>query len=213
MISAARAAHTGRLDTLAVDGGTEGDRVLLTARGELVRGCTRPLTRALAALPAGVAGVGLDVSGVTFLDTAGLAALDALSESARTASAVAREHAEQTEQLHRLRLEIDQLRHAMDSRPVIDQARGILMAAHACTPEQAWEILREASQRSNTKLRHVASAVTASAVPDGPAPPEPLRSALAAAADRVGTAVSTAGRAPRGSCGRSPARAARRAAG
>lgn len=254
MISAARAAHTGRLDTLAVDGGTESDRVLLTARGELVRGCTRPLTRALAALPAGVAGVGLDVSGVTFLDTAGLAALDALSEygrrhrvpvratgwrgqprrvlelagldpvdplsaalppglPARTASAVAREHAEQTEQLHRLRLEIDQLRHAMDSRPVIDQARGILMAAHACTPDQAWEILREASQRSNTKLRHVASAVTASAAPDGPAPPEPLRSALAAAADRVGTAVSTAGRAPRGSCGRSPARAARRAAG
>ncbi|MET8561987.1 ANTAR domain-containing protein [Streptomyces flaveolus] len=189
MVSAARAPRTGRLDTLAVDGSAQGGRALLTARGELVRGCTRPLTRALAAPPAGVAGVGVDASGVTFLDTAGLAALDTLSEygrrhrvpvratgwrgqprrvlepagpdpvdplsaalppgfCARTASAVAREHAEQTEQLRLLRLlrlEIGQLRHAMDSRPVIDQARGILMAAHACTPDQAWEIVREAS--------------------------------------------------------------------
>lgn len=80
MISAARAAHTGRLDTLAVDGGTEGDRVLPTARGELVRGCTQPLTRAL---PAGVAGVGLDASGVAFLDTTGLAGLDTLSKYGR----------------------------------------------------------------------------------------------------------------------------------
>ncbi|MGW2097311.1 ANTAR domain-containing protein [Streptomyces olivaceoviridis] len=254
MMSAARAPHTGRLDTLAVDGAAEGDRVVLTARGELVHGCTQPLTRALAALPAGLAGVDLDASGVTFLDTAGLAALDTLSAygrrhrvpvratgwrgqprrvlelvgldpvdplgaalpaglPARTASAVAREHAEQSEQLHVLRLEVEQLRRAMDSRPVIDQARGILMAAHACTPDQAWEILREASQRSNTKLRQVASALTASAAPDGPVPPEPLRTALAAAVHRAGAAVSTAGRAPRGSCGRSPARAARRAAG
>ncbi|MEU3525152.1 ANTAR domain-containing protein [Streptomyces sp. NPDC038707] len=124
----------------------------------------------------------------------------------RAASAVAQERAEQ---LDTLRLEIAQLRHAIDSRPVIDQARGILMAAHTCTPDQAWEILREASQRTNTKLRQVASAVTASAAPDGTPPPEPLRSALAAAVRRV----STAARAPRESCGRSPARAGRRAAG
>ncbi|WP_430382533.1 ANTAR domain-containing protein [Streptomyces sp. P10-4] len=249
MTSAARAARTGRPALLAVDGRTEGDRVLLTARGELVHGATDTLTGALAALPAGVARVDVDVSGVTFLDTAGLAVLDVLSEygrrhgvpvratgwrgqprrvlelvgvdpadtpasadapdaagpSARAGSAVARERAEQ---LDVLRLEIEQLRHAMDSRPVIDQARGILMAAHACTPEQAWEILRDASQRCNTKLRHVASAVTASAAPDGPAPPEPLRTALAAAARRF----STAGRARTESCDRSPARAARRAA-
>ncbi|WP_181798242.1 ANTAR domain-containing response regulator, partial [Streptomyces sp. WELS2] len=70
----------------------------------------------------------------------------------RAASAVARERAEQ---LDVLRLEIAQLRHAIDSRPVIDQARGVLMAAHTCTPDQAWEVLREASQRTNTKLRRV----------------------------------------------------------
>ncbi|MEU6591613.1 ANTAR domain-containing protein [Streptomyces sp. NPDC046881] len=247
MMSAAGAAHTGRLDTLAVDGRAEGDRVALTARGELVHGCTDTLTGALAALPAGAARVDLDVSGVTFLDTAGLAVLDTLAAyglrrgvpvratgwrgqprrvlelvgldpadplgaalpadlAARTASPVARERAEQ---LDLLRLEIEQLRHAMDSRPVIDQARGVLMAAHGCGPEQAWEILREASQRSNVKLRRVAAAVTESATPDGPAPPEALRTALADAARRV----STAGCARRESCGRSPARAAPRAAG
>ncbi|WP_129309319.1 ANTAR domain-containing protein [Streptomyces sp. L2] len=97
-----------------------------------------------------------------------------------SASAVA---LERSETVRLLRLEIEQLRQAIDSRPVIDQARGILMAAHACTPEQAWDILREASQLSNTKLREVAAAVTASTTPDGPPPPEDLRTALRAAAD------------------------------
>lgn len=90
---------------------------------------------------------------------------------------------ERSETVRLLRLEIEQLRQAIDSRPVIDQARGILMAAHACTPEQAWDILREASQLSNTKLREVAAAVTASTTPDGPPPPEDLRTALRAAAN------------------------------
>ncbi|MEU6282130.1 ANTAR domain-containing protein [Streptomyces sp. NPDC047028] len=97
-----------------------------------------------------------------------------------SASAVA---LERSETVRLLRLEIEQLRQAIDSRPVIDQARGILMAAHACTPEQAWDILREASQLSNTKLREVAAAVTASTTPDGPPPPEDLRTALRAAAN------------------------------
>ncbi|ANH91388.1 hypothetical protein A8713_09515 [Streptomyces sp. SAT1] len=98
------------------------------------------------------------------------------------ASAVAVERGERLLQLQR---EVEQLRRAIDSRPVIDQARGILMAAHACTPQQAWDILREASQRSNTKLRTVASAVTAGALPDGPPPPEEIRAALRAALART----------------------------
>ncbi|CAM5582882.1 hypothetical protein SPURM210S_06997 [Streptomyces purpurascens] len=61
---------------------------------------------------------------------------------------------------------------------MIDQARGILMATHGCTSDQAWHILRETSQLSNTKLRDVAAAVTASAESDGPPPPPELRTAL-----------------------------------
>ncbi|MFE9449553.1 ANTAR domain-containing response regulator [Streptomyces sp. NPDC006739] len=112
-----------------------------------------------------------------------LAGIDAGADTAPagTASAVALERAEQ---LRCLRLEIEQLRHAIVSRPVIDQARGVLMATHGCTSDQAWDILRETSQLTNTKLRAVAETVTASAVPDGPPPPERLRTALRTAVAR-----------------------------
>jgi len=114
------------------------------------------------------------------LELAGLDTDDPLHHTAhppaaRAASAVALERAEQ---LHELRAEVEQLRRAIVSRPAIDQARGVLMATHACTSDQAWDILREASQRSNTKLREVAAAVTAGVRTDGPAPPEELRRAL-----------------------------------
>ncbi|CAL9442498.1 ANTAR domain-containing protein [Streptomyces sp. enrichment culture] len=91
---------------------------------------------------------------------------------------------ERAERLHVLQEEVDQLRQAIASRPVIDQARGILMATHGCSSDQAWHILRETSQLSNTKLRDVAAAVTASAEADGPAPPAALRTALQRAAAR-----------------------------
>jgi AmiR/NasT family two-component response regulator len=80
---------------------------------------------------------------------------------------------------------VDQLRRAIASRPVIDQARGVLMALHACTSDEAWHILREASQLSNTKLRTVAAAVTAGAESDGPPPPPEVRAALRAALARL----------------------------
>ncbi|MET9907484.1 ANTAR domain-containing protein [Streptomyces sp. NPDC006476] len=99
----------------------------------------------------------------------------------RTTSAVALERAEQ---LDELRVEIEQLRQAIVSRPVIDQARGVLMATHGCTSEQAWDILQEASQHSNIKLRAVAAAVVAVAESKGPPPPEEVRRALRTAISR-----------------------------
>ncbi|MDQ0596171.1 hypothetical protein QF037_000516 [Streptomyces canus] len=62
-----------------------------------------------------------------------------------------------------LQKEIEQLRHAMSTRPVIDIACGILMAGWSCTPEEAWEVLVRVSQHSNAKLRDVAEAVMATA--------------------------------------------------
>ncbi|MET8566928.1 ANTAR domain-containing protein [Streptomyces sp. NPDC004783] len=94
--------------------------------------------------------------------------------------------AERSERLHVLQEEVEQLRHAIASRPVIDQARGVLMALHSCTPDEAWHILREASQLSNTKLRTVAAAVTAGARVDGPPPPPEVRTALRTALERAG---------------------------
>lgn len=50
-----------------------------------------------------------------------------------------------------------QLRHALTSRAPIDQAKGILMAAHQIDADAAFVLLREQSQNSNTKLSDVAS--------------------------------------------------------
>ncbi|MFD8065644.1 ANTAR domain-containing protein [Streptomyces parvulus] len=80
-----------------------------------------------------------------------------------------------------LRAPVDQLP-ARDEQP----ARGVLMALHSCTSDEAWEILREASQLSNSKLRDVAAAVTAGTETDGPPPPREVRSALRAALARLG---------------------------
>lgn len=98
----------------------------------------------------------------------------ALLRSDQGLSAVAAERAERVE---RLQEEVQQLQQAIESRPIIDQARGILMAVEACTAEQAWAALREASQHTNTKLRDVAEAVVAAST-GGPPPAEPVRTAL-----------------------------------
>lgn len=53
----------------------------------------------------------------------------------------------------------EQLREAMESRATIEQAKGILMAAERCSPEQAFDILRRASQGRNEKVREIAAEV------------------------------------------------------
>ena len=51
------------------------------------------------------------------------------------------------------------MRVAMESRAVIEQAKGVLMAQRHVDAEQAFEILREASQRYNRKLRDIAQGI------------------------------------------------------
>jgi GAF domain-containing protein len=57
---------------------------------------------------------------------------------------------------------------ALDSRAVIDQAKGILMERFKCTPDQAFQALARASMESNTKLRDIAEQVVVTG--DFPAP-------------------------------------------
>lgn len=71
----------------------------------------------------------------------------------------------------RLREEITQLKQAMQSRPVIDQARGVLMAVTGCTADEAWQIIATVSQHANVKLRVVAHHLVAAAQ-GSPLPPE-----------------------------------------
>jgi len=57
--------------------------------------------------------------------------------------------------------EIMQLRAALSSRDIIGQAKGVLIALHGCTAEEAFAILRDRSQQTNVKLRLVAGCVVA----------------------------------------------------
>jgi len=51
------------------------------------------------------------------------------------------------------------LRAKMDSMPVIEQAKGILMAQLSCGPEEAFDLLRQVSQRTNIKLHALAALI------------------------------------------------------
>ncbi|MCW2605443.1 MAG: histidine kinase [Frankiales bacterium] len=53
----------------------------------------------------------------------------------------------------------EQLRQAMESREVIEQAKGIIMGARRVDADEAFTVLVELSQRSNRKLRDVAQAL------------------------------------------------------
>jgi GAF domain-containing protein len=60
------------------------------------------------------------------------------------------------EAVARATTDADNLRRAMVSRAVIEQAKGILMERYKVTAEQAFTLLTHSSQRTNVKLRDVA---------------------------------------------------------
>jgi GAF domain-containing protein len=78
-----------------------------------------------------------------------------VSEVIAVAVANAEAHWQLGEQARNMRL-------AMESRAVIEQAKGVLMAQRHVDAEQAFEILREASQRYNRKLREIALGIVES---------------------------------------------------
>jgi GAF domain-containing protein len=83
--------------------------------------------------------------------SAGLEAAEVIAVAVANADA----HWQLGEQARNMRL-------AMDSRAVIEQAKGVLMAQRRVNAEQAFEILREASQRYNRKLRDIAVGIVES---------------------------------------------------
>ncbi|GAA2614655.1 ANTAR domain-containing protein [Streptomyces axinellae] len=90
-------------------------------------------------------------------------------------------------ELDALRSEVADLRHALESHPVIDRARGMLMALGPCTADEAWEVLVEVSQHTNTKLRQIAAELAAT--PEGEELPAQVRDAMAAALRRRRTGL------------------------
>ena len=60
------------------------------------------------------------------------------------------------------------MRRAMETRAVIEQAKGILIAQQHCTPEQAFELLTRLSQTTHRKLRDCAADLVTSTAEDRP---------------------------------------------
>ncbi|WP_327667930.1 MULTISPECIES: ANTAR domain-containing protein [unclassified Streptomyces] len=52
-----------------------------------------------------------------------------------------------------------QLEQAVESHADVDQAIGVVLALGRISPEEAWDVLRETSMRTNVKLRQVAEMV------------------------------------------------------
>ncbi|MGQ4435638.1 ANTAR domain-containing protein [Streptomyces sp. SAS_260] len=88
-----------------------------------------------------------------------------------------------SDEAEELRVEVAQLKRAMLTRPVIDLARGVLMASYGLSPEAAWNVLADVSQRTNTKLRQLAEELVDSV--NGPPLSPSLRQQLTAAVDAV----------------------------
>ncbi|MGW5478311.1 ANTAR domain-containing protein [Streptomyces sp. NPDC004008] len=82
----------------------------------------------------------------------------------------------------RLLEENTQLHQAVSSHARIDQAMGAVVAIGRIAPEEAWRVLRDVSQRTNTKLRVVAEHILRYAQ-DGVLP-EPLLMELNKALER-----------------------------
>lgn len=55
----------------------------------------------------------------------------------------------------------EQLQEALESRVVIEQAKGITAQQHSVTPDQAHQLMRSHARKNNTSLRVVAEAIVA----------------------------------------------------
>lgn len=56
----------------------------------------------------------------------------------------------------------------LDTMPVIEQAKGILMAQQRCGPDEAFDLLRRASQRANVKVSVLAAQMVEQIASSGP---------------------------------------------
>ncbi|MFD0318857.1 ANTAR domain-containing protein [Streptomyces flavalbus] len=189
---------------------SEGTRTCVTLRGELGLPVDDDLQKILReTLADSIEGIDLDLTGVEFCDCSTLNTLLTVREQAladgktvtvRAAGPAAGRLLALTGTLTMftpalaggggsdggLGVEVVQLRRAMQTRPVIDLARGVLMASFGLNPDQAWEVLVAASQNTNTKLHRLADDLV-TAVQGDPLPDAVQRQVSAAVARVMAT--------------------------
>ena len=69
----------------------------------------------------------------------------------------------------------DQLRSSIESRAVIDQALGVIMATEHCPQDRALALLKNISQNNNVRLRDLAASIVTSASGEPPQSPSPFQ--------------------------------------
>ncbi|SDP29252.1 ANTAR domain-containing protein [Streptomyces sp. cf386] len=90
----------------------------------------------------------------------------------------------ETDRILELEEEVGQLKEAVVSHAVVDQAIGMVVALGRVAPDQGWAVLKDVSQHTNIKLRHVAELILIWGR-DGRMPPE-IRVELEEALERYG---------------------------
>ncbi|NUP18096.1 MAG: ANTAR domain-containing protein [Streptomyces sp.] len=89
-----------------------------------------------------------------------------------------------SDRIFALEQEVEQLKEAVSSHAVVDQAIGMMVALGRISPDQGWAVLQDVSQHTNTKLRNVAELILIWGR-NGDIPPD-IRAALEDALDRHG---------------------------
>ncbi|MDU0252228.1 ANTAR domain-containing protein [Streptomyces sp. PU10] len=64
-----------------------------------------------------------------------------------------------SDQIFRLQEQVRQLKEAVVSHAVVDQAIGVIIVLGGVTPDEGWIVLKEVSQHTNIKLRNVAETI------------------------------------------------------
>jgi hypothetical protein len=112
---------------------------------------------------------------------------------------VPHEPADQSGRISELQREVEQLKEAVVSHAVVDQAIGMIVALGRVAPAQGWAVLKDVSQHTNIKLRNVADLILIWGR-GGQMPPE-IRAELEDALDRHGpTQIPGTPGAPQGPC-------------
>lgn len=65
----------------------------------------------------------------------------------------------EADRIFELQEEVHQLKEAVASHAVVDQAIGMVVALGRVTPDQGWAVLKDVSQHTNIKLRNVAELI------------------------------------------------------
>ncbi|MEZ7003016.1 ANTAR domain-containing protein [Streptomyces sp. AD55] len=88
------------------------------------------------------------------------------------------------DQIFALQEQVRQLKEAVVSHAVVDQAIGMIVVLGRVGPDEGWAVLKEVSQHTNIKLRNVAETILVWGRTG--VMPEPVRAALEDSLDRHG---------------------------